>query len=62
MAISPTTLNICLELLSQVSVPVTLPDAEARMQRLVAAHQELLAALPNADSSPELTGNYAAVC
>lgn len=42
---SPDTITLCLELLEQVSVPVTVPDAEAKMARLVAARQELLAAL-----------------
>ena len=42
---SPETINICLELLAGVSVPVTVPDAEAKMRSLVAAHNELLAAL-----------------
>lgn len=45
MALKPDTISLCLELLSTVSVPVTLPDAEAKMSRLVAARQDLLAAL-----------------
>jgi hypothetical protein len=47
--ISSDTIDLCLELLSTVSVPVTLPDAEAKMQRLVAARRELLAALSGND-------------
>ncbi len=46
MNLSPDTISLCLELLAQVSVPVTVPDAEAKMSRLVAARAELLAALP----------------
>lgn len=46
MNLSQDTIALCLELLSTVSVPVTLPDAEAKMARLVAARRELLAALP----------------
>lgn len=46
MNLSPDTINACLELLSQVSVPVTAPDAEAKMAVLVSARQELLAAHP----------------
>jgi hypothetical protein len=46
MNLSPGTISLCLELLSGVSVPVTMPDAEAKMRSLVTARQELLAALP----------------
>jgi hypothetical protein len=44
--VSPETITLCLELLAQVSVPPTVPDAVDKMQRLVDARQELLAALP----------------
>jgi len=44
MNISHDTISLCLELLAGVSVPVTVPDAEAKMSRLVAARQELIAA------------------
>jgi len=47
MTISQDTITLCLDLLSGVSVPVTVPDAETKMARLTAAHRELLAALPN---------------
>lgn len=45
MTLSPDTITLCLDLLSGVSVPVTLPDAEAKMRSLVAARRELLAEL-----------------
>lgn len=45
MTLSPDTITLCLELLSGVSVPVTLPDAEDKMRSLVAARRELLAEL-----------------
>lgn len=45
MNLSPETIGICLQLVSGVSVPVTVPDAEAKMSALAAAHRELLAAL-----------------
>ena len=44
MNISHDTISLCLELLAGVSVPVTVPDAEAKMSRLVAVRQELIAA------------------
>jgi hypothetical protein len=55
--ISNDTINLCLQLLGGVSVPIMLPDAEAKMQRLVAARQELLAvaqacAQPNSGEIP----------
>lgn len=43
--ISPDTINLCLEMLSTVSVPITLPDAEAKMKSFVTGRQELLTAL-----------------
>lgn len=43
MTVSPETINLCLELLSQVSVPSTLPDAVEKMQIIVTAREELLA-------------------
>ena len=46
MNLSPETIGLCLELISNLNVPVTAPDAEGQMRRLVTARQELLAALP----------------
>jgi len=47
MKLSTDTVNLLLELLSTVSVPVVAPDAEEKMRRLVMARDELLAALPS---------------
>jgi hypothetical protein len=58
--ISPNTINLCLELLATVSVPVTAPDAEAKMSALVAAHQELLA-LSNGDGGDQAPARLAAM-
>lgn len=58
MNLSTNTINACLELFSTVQAPLVLPDgstnvnAPERLQRYVAAHQELLAAL--SDSPVEL--------
>ena len=59
MEISHDTINLCLELLSTVSVPVTAPDAVDKMTRIVAARQELLAALSNNGAVTEPDGHPA---
>lgn len=40
--LSNDTIDLCLEIIGSLSVPVTAPDATAKMDRLTRAHAELL--------------------
>jgi hypothetical protein len=55
--ISRGTAELCQELLSQSSVPVAVPDANAKMARLVAAYQELIAALSASGNGQPAAGD-----
>jgi hypothetical protein len=47
--ISPDTINLCIEVLSQLGFTPDVPDAVDKLQRLVTALGELRAALPEGD-------------